>query len=107
MPYPSQNPFKILKIARQAQNNGLVNKLSYKSEQEAIISEMARRSALKRENSFKEKFEAWETKLSDEERTKVCATFPPVLMVLEKTYGFSHPDVRDCYHTFFVKNVKE
>ena len=61
----------------------------YKNEQETIIAEMAKRSALKRENLLKEKFEAWEASLSDEERKNILDKLPTSLMVLEKTYGIS------------------
>ena len=76
----------------------------YKNEQEAMIAEMARRAAVKRENLLKEKFEAWESELTDEERKNILDKLPTSLMVIEKAHGISHHEIKNWYFEYYMRS---
>ena len=75
----------------------------FKNEQDAAISEMARRAEAKRESALKAKFEAWEAGLSDEERKEVEDKLPTHLMVLHRTYGISNAEVRGWLFNYYLE----
>jgi hypothetical protein len=76
----------------------------YKNEQESMIAEMARRAAVKRESLLNQKFEAWAGELSNEERKSVLDKLPTSLLVLEKTYGLSHQEIKKWYFDYYMQN---
>lgn len=80
----------------------------FRNEQEATITEMARRArtAEKRESLLKEKFEAWEAELSNEERNEIEKRLPTHLMVLNRSYGIINPEVKNWYWDYFIQNMK-
>ncbi len=78
----------------------------FKNEQEAMISEMARRAEAKRKSLLKEKFVAWEISLSDEERKEIEKHLPTNLMVLHRAHGISNLEVRNWLLNYFINNKK-
>ena len=78
----------------------------FKSEQETIISEMARRAEVKRKNLLEAKFGAWVGELNDDKKKEILIKLPPSLMVLEKSYGISNKEVKSWYFNYFVQNVE-
>jgi len=79
----------------------------FKNEHEAMIAEMARRAAEKRENLMKAKFEAWEAGLGDDERKVIESKLPTHLTVLHRTYGVSNTEVKKWYFDYFMRNVTQ
>ena len=79
----------------------------FKNEQEAIISEMARRAENKRKKLLEEKYVAWEANLAEEERKEIEKQFPTQIMVLHKTYGFTNTDVRKWMFDYFIRQLPE
>jgi predicted transcriptional regulator len=78
----------------------------FKSEQEAIISEMARRAEARRKKLLEDKFLAWVADLSDSTKKEILVKLPTSLMVLEKSYGISNKEVKSWYFNYFVHNVE-
>lgn len=76
---------------------------AYLNEQEAVISEMARRSRVKRENALQAKFEAWEASLNGEERKEIERKLPTQLMVLNHAHGISNVEVRNWFFNHYLK----
>jgi hypothetical protein len=75
----------------------------FKNEQEAIISEMARRAEDKRKKLLEAKFLAWEAELSDEERREVEKKLPTHLMVLNRSHGISNTEVRNWLFNYYLQ----
>jgi len=80
---------------------------AFKTEQEATISEMARRGEARRKNLLEAKFGVWEASLSEDDRRMVLDKMPPSLMSAEKAHGILDPEVRSWYLDYFIKHVKE
>ena len=76
----------------------------YKNQQEAMISEIARRAEVKRKKLIEEKFVAWEASLDDNDRKIILSKLPTSLMVLEKTYGISNERIKSWYFDYFIQN---
>jgi predicted transcriptional regulator len=77
----------------------------FKNEQEAIISEMARRAEGKRKKLLEGKFSAWEDALSDEERKKITNKLPPQLMVLHHAHGASNLEIRKWLFNYYLQHA--
>lgn len=75
----------------------------YKNEEEAIISEMARRAEDKRKKLIEDKFVAWEASLSDEERKKIEDKIPLNLRVLFRVHGLSNLEVKNWLFNYYLQ----
>jgi hypothetical protein len=78
----------------------------FKSEQEAIISEMARRAEGKRKKRLEEQFTAWEANLNELERKEIENKLPTQLMVLHRTYGFGNQEVKNWLFNYYLQYEK-
>lgn len=78
----------------------------YRNEQEAIISEMARRAEDRRKKLLDEKFLSWEAALNDEERKDLVRKIPTGLRALYFAHGISNPDIKNWLFNYFIQNVK-
>ena len=78
----------------------------FKNEHEAMIAEMARRSAQKRKSLIKEKFAVWEANLSDEERRVIESKLPTHLMVRHRANGISDAEVRNWLFEYYFAQAK-
>jgi len=74
----------------------------FKNEQEAAISEMARRAEDKRKKLLEEKFTSWEANLSDEEIKEIEIRLPVSLMVLYRAHGISNTEVRNWLFNYYL-----
>lgn len=75
----------------------------FKNAQEEAIVEMARRHEGRRKNLLEAKFLAWEGALNEEARQQVLSKLPPSLMVLEKAHGIGHPDVKQWFFDYYLR----
>jgi hypothetical protein len=75
----------------------------FKNEQDAMITEMAKRAEAKRKNRIEEKFGAWEAGLSDEERKEIENKLPTHLMVLHRAHGVSNAEVRNWLFNYYLQ----
>ncbi|MFZ3068678.1 MAG: hypothetical protein WA253_11075 [Gammaproteobacteria bacterium] len=75
----------------------------FKNEQEAAISEMAKRAEGKRKKLLEEKFVAWEESLNEEQRKQIEAKLPTSFMVLYRAHGVGHPDVKKWLFDHFIQ----
>ena len=78
----------------------------YRNEQEAIISEMARRAEDRRKKLLDEKFLSWEAALSDEERKDLGRKIPTGLRALYLAHSISNPDIKNWLFNYFIQNIK-
>ncbi len=78
----------------------------FKNEQDAIISEMARRAEDKRKKLIEEKFVAWEAGLTDDERKDIEKKLPTSLMVLHRTYGIDNIEIKNWMFNYFLNIEK-
>ena len=74
----------------------------FKNEQEAMITEMARRAAEKRESLLKAKFEAWEVSLTEDERIEIERQLPVHLIAPFRMHGASNQEVKQQMMTYFL-----
>ena len=78
----------------------------FRNEQEAIISEMARRAEGRRKNLLEERFLSWEAGLSGDDRKAIDHKLPTQLMVLNRTHGISNPEVKNWLFNYFIQQDK-
>lgn len=79
----------------------------YKNEEEAIISEMARRAENKRKKLIEDKFVAWEASLSEEERKKIENKVPLNLRVLFNVQGLVNLEVKNWLFNYYLQSTVE
>jgi predicted transcriptional regulator len=77
----------------------------FKNEQEAIISEMAKRAEGKRKKRLEEKFLAWEASLTDEIKKEIEHKLPTQLMVLHRAHGINNTEVKNWFFSYFLKHI--
>lgn len=76
----------------------------FKNEQEATISEMARRLDAKRKKRMEDEFVVWVDGLSEDEMKKILQKMPTTLVILYRTYGISNNEVRAWFISYFMNN---
>ena len=75
----------------------------FKTEQEALISEMASRAESKRKKLLEDSFLAWEGNLSNEERKEVENKIPLNLRVLFNVHGLSNLEVKNWLFNYYLQ----
>lgn len=76
---------------------------SYRTEQERIDAEMAKRATERKKQIMEERFMAWESSLTVEDRKKIEQEVPPGLRSFYLTEGISSPLVREFMFKYFYK----
>lgn len=77
----------------------------FKSEQEALISEMADRAENKRKKILEDKFILWEASLSDEERKSVENKVPLHLRVMFQAHGIANLEIKGWLFNYYLKTT--
>jgi hypothetical protein len=75
----------------------------FRSEQEAMILEMARRAEGRRKDLLDAKFIAWEAALNDEERKEIVNKLPAHLTVLHRTYGVGNAEIKNWLFNYYLQ----
>ncbi len=75
----------------------------FKTEQEALISEMASRAESKRKKLLEDGFLAWEGNLSNEERKEIENKIPLNLRVLFNVHGLSNLEVKSWLFNYYLQ----
>jgi hypothetical protein len=75
----------------------------FKNEQEAAISEMAKRAEGKRKKLLEEKFIAWEESLNEEQRRQIETKLPTSFMILYRAHGIENPEVKKWLFDHFIQ----
>lgn len=75
----------------------------FKTEQEAIISEMASRAESKRKKLLEDGFLAWEGNLSNEEKKEIENKIPLNLRVLFNVHGLSNLEVKNWLFNYYLQ----
>jgi biotin operon repressor len=78
---------------------------TFKNEQQEIISEMARRAAVKQKSLMEEKFAAWEASLSEHDRKNILDKLPTHLIAVEKLYGVMNKEIKEWYFNYFIEHI--
>jgi hypothetical protein len=79
---------------------------SFKSEQETMILEMAKRAEGKRKSLLEANFIAWEINLSEEEKIDIIKKLPTHLMVLHRIHGINNPEVKNWLFSYYLSKEK-
>lgn len=90
----------ILGILRRG---GVYTSEAFRNEQEAIFAEIARRAEEKRKVLLEEKFSAWESALSREDRNQLL---PSHLIYPYETYGLANDEVRTWLFNYFMNKAQ-
>ena len=78
----------------------------FKNEQDAMISEMARRAEGKRKNRLESEFGVWESKLTDDDRKQIEKMMPNSLIILYRTYGIEKNEIKNWMFNYYL-NIKK
>ncbi len=76
---------------------------NYRNQHEQAVKLMAERAIQRKKAQLEEKFVAWESELSQQERQQIVSTMSTNLTVLYNTYGLNNSEVKNWFVTYYQK----